>query len=137
MMKRGRSIAIVLALLVAIAGTLSARDAKAMQPAHGFVSKVELRILARQFDRGLPRSFTFVFVNRTGHQLRMPRPTQCIGGNGTVILRSQLKPLNAHGVPSGGAGGCAAGHSGKIQVLEWAKSWQSLEQGESLSVTYA
>ncbi|HEV8131149.1 MAG TPA: hypothetical protein VGQ81_07845, partial [Acidobacteriota bacterium] len=81
-MKRGRSIAIVLALLVAIAGTLSARAAKAMQPAHGFVSKVELRILARQYDRGLPRSFTFVFVNRTGHQLRMPRPTRCIGGNG-------------------------------------------------------
>jgi hypothetical protein len=99
--------------------------------------KVELRILPSQLDRGLPKSFTFVFVNRSSHQLRMPRPTKCIGGNGTVLLRSQFKPLNTRGVPSGGAGGCGGGLTEKIQVFEWAKSWQSLNPGESLSVSYS
>ena len=133
-----RSIAIVLSLLTAIAGTLRAQDPVGTQIAPGSVTKpkVELRILPGQLDRGLPKSFTFVFVNRSGHQLRMPRPTQCIGGNGTVLLRSQFKPLNTRGVPSGGAGGCGGGLTEKIQVLEWAKSWQSLNPGESLSVSY-
>src|SRR5437870_2861154 len=130
-MKRGRSIARVLTLWVVLSGMLSARGSDDMQPLHGFVPKLELRIIASQFDRGLPRNFTFVFVNRSRHQLRMPRPTQCMGGNGTVTLRSQFKPLNTLGVPSGGAGGCGSG-SAKMQVLEWARSWQRLEQGESL-----
>lgn len=131
-----RSVAI-LAVLTVVAGTLSAQDPVSTRIAHGSVPKVELRILPSQLDRGLPKSFTFVFVNRSGHQLRMPRPTQCIGGNGTVTLRSKFKPLNTRGVPSGGGGGCGGGLRGKIQVLEWVKSWQSLDPGTSLSVNYS
>lgn len=108
-----------------------------MQIAQGSAPKVELRILPGQLDRGLPRSFTFILVNRSGHRLRMPHPTHCTGGNGTVTLRSQFKPLNTRGVPSGGAGGCGHGITGKTQILEWAKSWQSLDPGESLSVNYS
>jgi hypothetical protein len=101
-----RSIAIVLSLLTVIAGTLCAQEPVGTQTAPGSVTKpnVELRILPGQLDRGLPKSFTFVFVNRSGHQLRMPRPTQCSGGNGTVMLGSQFKPLNTRAVSSGGAG---------------------------------
>jgi hypothetical protein len=130
-----RSIAIVLPLLTAIAATLPAQDPVGTQIIAK--PKLELSILPGQLDRGLPKSFTFVFVNRSGHQLRMPPPTQCIGGNGTVMLRSQFKPLNTRGVPSGGAGGCGGGLSEKIQVLEWAKSWHSLDPGRSLSVNYS
>ena len=54
---------------------------------------------------------------------------QCIGGNGTVTLRSQFKPLNTRVVPSGGGGGCGSGLTEKIQILEWTKSWQSLDRG--------
>ena len=136
-MIQGRNIAIVLALLTATAGTLSAQDHGQMQIAHSSAPKLELRILPGQLDRGLPQSFTFTFVNRSGHQLRMPRPTQCSGGNGTVTLRSQFKPLNTRGVPSGGGGGCGGGLNEKIQVLEWAKSWQPLDPGKSLSVNYS
>ena len=128
-----RSIAIVLPLLTAIAATLPAQDPVGTQIVAK--AKLELRILPAKLDRGLPKSFTFVFVNRSSQQLRMPRPTQCSGGNGTVILRSQFKPLNTHAVPSGGAGGCGSG-TGKMQVLEWEKSWHSLGPGESLSVNY-
>jgi len=130
------SIATVLASLVAIGGTLSADDPAGTHHAHDFVPTLELRILPGKLERGLPKRFTFVFVNRSGHELRMPRPSQCIGGNGTVMLRSQFKPLNPRGVPSGGGGGCGAG-SKKIEVLEWLMSWQSLDQGKSLSVSYS
>jgi hypothetical protein len=130
-----RSIAIVLPLLTAIAATLPAQNPVGTQIS--VKPKLELSILPGQLDRGLPKSFTFVFVNRSGHQLRMPLPTQCIGGNGTVMLLSQFRPLNTRGVPSGGGGGCGAGLTGKIQVLEWAKSWHSLDPGESLSVNYS
>ena len=129
--------AIVLALLTAIAGTLSAQDPGDMPIAHGSAPKVEFRILPGQLDTGLPKSFTFIFVNRSDHRLRMPRPTQCTDGNGTVTLRSQFKPLNTRALPSGGAGGCGPGITGQIQILEWAKSWQSLDPGESLSVNYS
>ena len=132
---RVRSIALVLPLLTAIAATFSAQDPVGSQIAVKL--KLELRILPGQLDGGLPKSFTFVFVNRSGHQLRMPRPTQCSGGNGTVMLRSQFKPLNTRGVPSGGVGGCSPGLTEKIQVLEWAKSWHLLDPGESISVSYS
>ena len=130
-----RSIAIVPLLLIAIAATLPAKDPTGMQVASK--PKLELRILSGQLDRGLPKSFTFVFVNRSGHPMRMLRPTQCIGGNGTVMLRSQFKPLNSRTVPSGGGGGCGGGLSEKMRILEWAKSWHSLDSGESLSVSYS
>ena len=133
---RVRSVAI-LALLTAVAEILSAQQPVSTRIAHGSFPKVELRILPGQLDRGLPKNFTFVFVNKSGHQLRIPRPTQCIGGNGTVTLRSKFKPLNTRRVPSGGGGGCGGGLAGKIQVLEWAKSWQSLNPGASLSVSYS
>ena len=67
-------IATVLAVLGAITVTLSAHRAVGTQRAHGFAPKVEFRILSGQLDKGLPKSFTFVFVNRSGHQLRLPRP---------------------------------------------------------------
>lgn len=129
-----RSIAIVLPLFTAIVATLTVQDSVGTQIAGK--PTLELRIVPGQLDRGLPKNFTFVFVNRSGHQLRMPRPTQCIGGNGTVMLRSQFKPMNTSYVPSGGGGGCGSG-SGKTQVLEWTKSWHSLNPGQSLSVNYS
>ncbi len=61
-----------------------------------------------------------------------------MGGNGTVILRSKFKPVNVRRVPSSGAGGCGSGRlTGKIEVLEWAKSWEPLDPGASMSVTYS
>jgi hypothetical protein len=133
---RVRSVAI-LAVLTAVAEALSAQQPVSTRIAHGSFPKMELRILPGKLDRGLPRTFTFVLLNKSGHELRIPRPTQCIGGNGTVILRSKFRPLNTRGVPSGGGGGCGGGLAGKIQVLQWAKSWQSLNRGASLSVSYS
>lgn len=99
---------------------------------------LELRIVPSGLDKGLPKGFTFVFVNVSEHQLRMPLPTQCNGGNGTVLLRSRLEPLNRLGVPSGSGGGCGSGDFvGGPGVLEWAKHWKPLEPGQSLTVSYS
>jgi len=135
-MTRVSSIAIAVAWVVAIAGALSAHDPASTQAAQGSSPKIELRLLAGQLDRGLPTSFTFVFVNRSGQQLRIPRPTQCMGG-GTVMLRSKFKSLNTRGVPSGGGGGCVSGSEEIQKIFEWVKSWQSLDPGGSLSVSYS
>jgi hypothetical protein len=100
-------------------------------------TKLELRIIAGDLERGLPKRFTFVFVNVSDHQLRMPSPTQCFGSSGTVLLRSILRPSRP-GIPSGSAGGCGAGHPVASRgVVEWARSWKILDPGESLEVSYS
>src|SRR5256885_978933 len=69
---RVRSIAIV-AVLTVVAETLFAQNSVSVRIAQDSVPKVELRVLPTQLEKGLTKSFTFVFVNRSGHQLRMPR----------------------------------------------------------------
>lgn len=134
-----RRIAIILSLLNANAALPGAQHSVAAQLAitSATNSNLEFRILPRDLDRGLPKSFTFVFINKSDHRFRMPRPSHCSGGNGTVLLRSDFKPLNPQSLASGKGGGCGGGLGGEIQVLEWVKSWQALEPGESLRVTYS
>lgn len=128
-----KSIAII--SFIAFAVLLQAQHP--VRPAPSAVADLELRIKPGELDKGLPREFSFVFVNISDHIVRMPRPTQCSGGAGTVFLRSAFKPLNPLRVPSGGGGGCGAGHPAQdSRILQWAQSWQSLKPGESLTVKY-
>src|SRR4051794_10000797 len=87
-------------------------------------STLELRLVPGKLQNGLPKEFTFVFVNNSAHEVRMPRPSQCSGGNGTVLLRSQFRPANPLRVPRGGGGGCGSGHAiiAPVELLQWAKS---------------
>ena len=72
---------------------------------------VQLRLVPGKIENGLPEEFTFLFLNISDHELRMPRPSQCSGGAGTVLLRSHFAAANPLRVPSGGGGGCGAGHA--------------------------
>jgi hypothetical protein len=134
-----KSICIIL-VLATVEGPLGAQQRVIPQVPQSSVPKpnLELRITPGELEKGLPKSFTFVFMNVSDHKLRMPRPTQCSGGNGTVSLRSRFKPLNPRSVPGGGGGGCGSGLlAGRPGVLEWAKSRKPLERGESLTVSYS
>jgi hypothetical protein len=134
-----KSIGIVL-MLAAVASPLVAQRRVVQQVPQSSPAKpnLELRITPVELENGLLKGFSFVFVNVSDHKLRMPRPTQCIGGNGTVSLRSRFKPLNPLRVPSGGAGGCGSGlFGGRPGLLEWVKSWKPIERGESFTVSYS
>ena len=131
-------IAMTLFLLNAAAATLGTEIAVSPQIAKRRASAqtLELRILAGQLDKGLPTSFTFVFLNKADHELKMPRPTQCFAGSGTVLLRSEFKPLKTTGVGRSGGGAYGGLFDGRTKVLDWVKSWQTLEPGASFSVSY-
>jgi hypothetical protein len=88
-----KSIGIIL-MLATVASPLVAQRRVIPQVPQSSVAKpnLELRITPVELKNGLPKGFTFVFVNVSDHKLRMPGPTQCCGGNGTVSLRSRFKP---------------------------------------------
>lgn len=100
---------------------------------------MELRLVGSKVRNGLPEQFTFDFVNISDRELRMPRPSQCSGGAGTVLLRSRFVPADRSRVPSGGGGGCGSGTEtlNERDLLKWANSWCRLKPGESLAVTYS
>src|SRR2546430_11827924 len=54
-------------------------------------STLQLRLVPGKLQNGLPEEFTFVFVNISDHELRMPRPSQCSGGARAVVLRLPVK----------------------------------------------
>jgi hypothetical protein len=134
-----KSIHIIL-VLSAAAGQLIAQQRYIPQVPRvsGAKPSLELRITAGEMENGLPKRFTFVFVNISDHALRMPSPPQCGSSAGTVSLRSHFTPLSAQGVHSGGAGGCGSDSGwGRRGIVEWARSWPSLKLGESLAVSYS
>src|SRR5271157_3503646 len=86
---------------------------------------LELRLVPGDLVDGVPETFTFVLVNISGHDIRMPQPSQCTGGNGTVRLYLDFTPLRPP--VTGGGGGCGGGSSHPPEILEQAKSWKTLK----------
>jgi hypothetical protein len=98
-------------------------------------SNVELRLRASQIMNGVPDTISFVFVNITDHDVRVPPVSPCIGRySGTLNLRLEFSPIGPPG--TGKSGGCGGGVSHPPGILEQAKSWKNLRPGESLTVSY-
>src|SRR5689334_22552821 len=70
-------------------------------------SPLELRLEPEESGGGVPASFTFLLVNRSSHEVRVPTPAiQCEDSfDGSVELQLDFKPLVAG--PSGEGHGCA------------------------------
>jgi len=100
-------------------------------------SSLELRVTPHQLINGVPDRFSFVFVNVGDHEVRVPPMSPCMGGrySGTLILDLEFQPS---GPPTPGkGGGCGGGISHMPGILEQAKSWRSLQPGESVEVSRA
>lgn len=100
-------------------------------------SNLELQLKSGLLINGVPESFTFVFVNISGHDLRMPKPSNChIPTTGTVVLKLTVKPAPPHGIGHGCVGdvGFFKGQPPIRDRVE--KRWELLTPGGSLSVTF-
>ena len=101
-------------------------------------SSLELHLTAHQLINGVPDKFSFVVVNVSDHEVRVPSMSPCMGGrySGTLVLNLEFQPS---GPPTPGkGGGCGGGVGGSHMpgILEQAKSWRGLQPGESLTKTY-
>jgi hypothetical protein len=120
---------VVSLLLVLCSLTVSADDCAEKR------SDVELRITPGEPIKGVPASISFVFLNITDHEVRIPPVSPCIGRySGTIRLRLEFS--SATPPTTGKGGGCGGGPSHQPDILEQAKSWRKLKPDESLTVSY-
>jgi hypothetical protein len=95
---------------------------------------LELRLQPGKLVNGIPDTFTFIFTNISHHDVRMPKPSNCVTSDtGIVVLRVKVTPEPRSGL-RGGCGGWIEGHR---PVRDQAKSWPVFRPGESLRVTYS
>ena len=97
-------------------------------------SNLELHLAAHQLINGVPDTFSFVFVNVSDHEVRVPPMSPCMGDSGTLILKLEFSPSET--AKNGKGGGCGGGASEMPGILEQAKSWRRLQPGESLTKSY-
>jgi hypothetical protein len=106
--------------------------------AHGCAKKlsdVDLLVRSGELTKGVPGTFSFVFVNNADHEVRIPPVSPCVGRySGTVKLGVDFSPITPQ--TTGKGGGCGGGASHPPGILEQAKSWKKLKHGESLTISY-
>jgi hypothetical protein len=109
--------------------TVSAHDCAKKPP------DLELRITPGELIHGVPGSISFVFLNITDHQVKIPPVSPCIGRySGTIKLRLEFSPATPR--TTGKGGGCGGGASDQPGILEQAESWRKLKPSESFTVSY-
>ena len=100
------------------------------------IPNLELRLQPGKLVNGVPESFTFVFVNISNHDVRMPQPSLCADGVfGWLYLGLELKPTTTE-VGGFGCGGGIGGSGHVIAMRDQAKNWKILKPGESLKVSF-
>src|SRR5215467_11981310 len=92
-------------------------------------SPLELQLQPESLQGEVPAAFTFVLVNKSDHEVRVPTPAvQCEDSfDGSVELRLDFKPL-APG-PGIEGHGCAGDTMAWPAILERVKSWRVLKPG--------
>jgi hypothetical protein len=126
-----RSLAITLALGSA---TWVYAQATGTQPVVSDKSyNLQLRLEPKDIQRGVPKAFTFVLVNISDHDVRVPMPTvNCRDTyNGSLQLLTKFTPLTPQ--PSGLVKICISDSIKRPPVLDWVKQLRVLHAGEALS----
>jgi len=108
------------------------QDAKSQK-----IPELKLRLEPGKLVNGVPESFTFVFVNVSKHEVRMPIPSLCSGGiygMVSLFLGLTVKP-GPKSVLGYGCGGGVGGSGQELTMRNQAKNWKVLKPGESLKVS--
>jgi hypothetical protein len=105
------------------------------QPRAEEQSGLELRLQPEDVQAGVPEAFTFVLVNRSNHDVRVPMPSiECEDPpfDGNFRLKVEFKPSrpNAPGFGSG----CTNDRMDRPAIMNRVKNWKNLHPGESLSL---
>jgi len=131
-----RSLTITLALGSA---TWAYAQATGTQPAVKDKSdNLELSLEPKDIQGGVPQTFTFVLVNTSDHDVRIPATpvVNCHSQySGSIWLVHTFTPLTP-GSPGPG-GGCAASKYNWPPLMDRVKEWKVLRAGESLRIAGA
>jgi hypothetical protein len=120
--------------IVLFAGVIGAGAQNPMQktvPTLTF-EDMELRLQPGDIHDGVPESFTFSLVNKSGHDIQLPTPAiECRGQplDGRFMLKITFTPLPGH--PGSGMN-CANDAADKRTISERVKTWKILHSGESV-----
>jgi hypothetical protein len=94
---------------------------------------LELQIQPENFEQGVPQAFTFLIVNKTNHDVRIPVPTiQCEDSfNGDILLRLRFTPLKPE--PAEGHA-CALDNEIWPPILDRIQEWKIVPSGDTLKL---
>jgi hypothetical protein len=121
-----------LGLALAISFTFSG----VAQTAHSIKQgDLELRLQPEDVRMNVPKAFTFLIVNRSDHEVRLPMPAIERGDapHGTIWLRLNFVPSRPGTTPSQLLGGGVNDYTYQ-PILDRVRTWKVLRPGESLSL---
>lgn len=100
----------------------------------GEPGNLELRLVPENLQGEVPGGFTFLLVNKTSHEVRIPIPAiECEDAfDGAISLRLDFRPLEPG--PAAEGHGCVGDRMNWPPILERIKEWKVLVPGESLTL---
>jgi hypothetical protein len=106
----------------------------AQTPDQRKTANLEFRLHPEATEAGVPQAFSFVLVNTTGHEIRVPRPTIACEDSfsGAFWLRLYFRPLKPE--PPDEGRGCAFDNENWPPILDRIKEWNVLRSGETLTL---
>ena len=109
--------------------------AGAQTPSQQRIGNLELHLRPERVERGVPQAFSFLLVNTTDHDVRVPMPTvQCEDSfDGDIELRLLFTPL-IPGVPDEGRG-CAQDQENWPPIMDRIREWTIVRSGDALIVS--
>lgn len=96
------------------------------------IGHLEFRLQPERVERGVPQAFSFLLVNETDHDVRLPIPTvQCEDSfDGHIEIRLRFTPLNPRSPDEGR--GCAHDREDWPPIMDRIKEWKTVHAGDAL-----
>jgi hypothetical protein len=118
--------------LVLATALLTAAGSQRPNPAAA--GNLELQLKPERLEQGVPQAFTFLIVNKTDHDVRIPVPTiQCEDSfDGDILLRVRFTPLKPE--PADGLPGCAHDNELWPPIMDRIQDWKTLHSGDTLTL---